>query len=160
MSIIEKKVVTIEYTLTNSEGEVLDSTVDQDPLEYLHGYGNIIDGLEEALTGKKVGEKFKIEVEPERGYGVRDDALVQEVPNDAFSEVEDLKEGMELYAENDGEVQMITVLKVADETVTIDQNHPLAGQVLHFEVTVKSIRDATADEIEHGHVHNAEGCGH
>lgn len=161
MTIQDNKVVSIEYTLKNSEGQTLDSSVGHDPLDYLHGFGNIIEGLESALAGKSVGDKLSVEISPENGYGERDEEFIEEVEKAAFSEVEELKEGMELYAEEEGQIQVITVVKIDGDMVTIDRNHPLAGQTLFFDVEVKAMRDATETELEHGHVHEAgSSCEH
>ncbi len=148
----------IHYTLRNDEGETLDSSAGEAPLEYLHGYQNIVPGLEAELNGKKVGDSFKVSVEPEQGYGELDPSLVQELPKDMFQGVESVEVGMEFHAETQHGLQIVEVVEVEDETVTIDGNHPLAGQTLNFEIEVIGIREATADELEHGHVHSAEGC--
>lgn len=152
----------IHYTLRNDEGETLDSSAGEAPLEYLHGFQNIVPGLEAELSGKKVGDSFKVSVEPEQGYGELDPSLVQELPKDMFQGVESIEVGMEFHAETQHGLQIVEVVEVEEETVTIDGNHPLAGQTLNFEIEVVGIREATTDELEHGHVHSdeGEGCGH
>jgi FKBP-type peptidyl-prolyl cis-trans isomerase SlyD len=122
-------------------------------LSYIHGAGNIIPGLESALSGKSSGDKLKVSVNPEQGYGARNDALIQELPRKVFEGIDDIQEGMQFQAQSEQGTQVITVTNVDGDRITVDGNHPLAGQVLNFEVEVDSVRDATAEEIEHGHVH-------
>ena len=154
MNIEGKCVVSIHYTLTNSNGEKLDSSEGRDPLSYLHGASNIVPGLERALDGKAAGDSVKVVVKPEHGYGEVDPALVQKVPRSAFEGVDDIKAGMQFQAQGpDGQVQLIAVTDVTGEEVTVNGNHPLAGEELHFDVTVENVRTATAEEIEHGHAH-------
>lgn len=160
MQIAEKTVVSIHYTLTNAEGETLDSSVGQEPLVYLHGSNNIIAGLEAALVGKAVGDSLKVSVEPTDGYGEMRDELVQEVDRSAFEGVEDIDVGMQFMAQTPWGEQPVTVIKVEGENITLDGNHPLAGQVLNFDVEVVEIRDASAEELDHGHVHGAGGHHH
>ena len=160
MKIAHEKVVSIHYTLTNQEGTVLDSSSGNEPLAYLHGFGNIIPGLENALEGKETGEKLSVTVEPEQGYGARDEQLVQAVPRSAFKGVEELAPGMQFQAQGPQGARLVVVTQVAQDVVTVDANHPLAGQTLHFEVEVSEVRAATAEEIEHGHVHGPHGHHH
>ncbi|GAA6151925.1 peptidylprolyl isomerase [Pseudoteredinibacter isoporae] len=150
----------IHYTLRNDEGETIDTSAGEAPLEYLHGFQNIVPGLEDALSGKKVGDTFNVSVEPEQGYGELDPSLVQELPKEMFQGVDQVEVGMAFHAETQNGMQTVEVIEVDEETVTIDGNHPLAGQTLNFEIEVVGIREATADELQHGHVHSAEGCGH
>ncbi|MEE9393850.1 MAG: peptidylprolyl isomerase [Planctomycetota bacterium] len=155
MTIADNKVVSIHYTLTNAAGETLDSSAGAEPMAYIHGMHGIIPGLENALAGKAVGEELKVTVSPEEGYGVSDPNLIQEVPRAAFGEVDKIEVGMQFQGQNEeGMVQHITVKAVSDEKITIDANHPLADEVLSFDVKIEGIRDATAEEIEHGHVHD------
>ena len=160
MKIAHEKVVSIHFTLTNKEGTVLDSSSGSDPLAYLHGFGNIIPGLENALEGKATGDKLSVTVEPEQGYGARDERLVQAVPRSAFKGVEELSPGMQFQAQGPQGTRLVVVTQVADDEVTVDANHPLAGQTLHFDVEVSEVRDATAEELEHGHVHGPGGHHH
>lgn len=154
MNISEKCVVTFHYTLTNSDGEKMDSSAGRDPMKYLHGAGNIVPGLEKELVGKSAGDKLKVEVQPEEGYGQVNPQMIQTVPRNAFEGVEDIKPGMEFHAQGpDGESQHITVKDVSDDGIRVDGNHPLAGQVLHFDVTIEEVREASEEEISHGHVH-------
>lgn len=161
MAIAENKVVSIHYTLTNDAGETLDSSVGRgEPLAYLHGHGNIIPGLENALTGKAVGDKLDVKVSPEDGYGPRHEQLIQQVPRDAFQGVDTLEIGMQFQAETGQGPQLFTITAVGDAEVTVDGNHPLAGENLNFAVEITEIRDASEEELEHGHVHGPGGHEH
>lgn len=159
MQVANDKVITIDYTLTDQEGEVLDSSKEQGPLTYLHGAGNIIPGLEAALEGKSAGDQLKVTIEPEEAYGLRDDALVQAIPRANFPD-DDIEIGMRFRAEGHGGSRIFTVVEVNDDEVTVDANHPLAGQKLSFDVTVVKVRDATAEELSHGHVHDDDHGHH
>ena len=156
MEITKNKVASIHYTLRDDEGTVIDSSEGRDPLLYLHGAGNLIPGMEEGLEGKSEGEKFNIQIDPEKGYGEKDENLVQKVPRSAFGDQE-VKPGMR-FSTNQGGV--VTVTDVGLESVTVDGNHPLAGVPLNFDVEVVLVRNATEDEISHGHVHGAGGHHH
>lgn len=160
MQIAADKVVQIHYTLTNDEGEVLDSSQGQEPLAYLHGFGNIIPGLENALTGRIVGDKFQVTIPPEEAYGLRDDDLVQAAPRSAFQGVPEVLPGMQFHAESPEGIQLVTVIDVDGDNVILDGNHPMAGLTLNFDVEVTEIRDATAEELDHGHVHGSHGHHH
>ena len=153
MPISNNQVVSIHYTLTNNDGEVLDSSKDADPLTYLHGAGNIIPGLENELAGKEVGDSFTAKISPEDGYGPVHDQLIEEVPRSAFGDNQELAPGMTFQAQTDQGTQMFKLIAVAEDTVTLDGNHPLAGLELNFEVSVEATRDATEEEISHGHAH-------
>ena len=156
MEIGKHKVAAIHYTLSDNSGNVLDSSQGGDPLHYLHGEGNLIPGMEEGLEGKAAGDKLKLKIGPEKGYGLRDNNLVQIVPIKAFGE-QKVEPGMQ-FQTNQGEV--ITVTEVGADQVTVDGNHPLAGVELHFDVEIVEVRNATAEEIEHGHVHGPGGHHH
>jgi len=161
MLIGSEKVVLIHYTLTDESGQVLDSSSGRDPLAYLHGKGNIIPGLEKALEGKQAGDKLNVAVQPAEGYGERDERLVQDVPREAFENVDEVNPGMQFQAQNEqGQARIVTVTKVADDLITIDANHPLAGANLNFDVEVTEVREPTAEELEHGHVHGPGGHNH
>lgn len=160
MQIANDVVVSIEYTLTDDQGTVIDSSVGGEPLTYLHGAGNIIPGLEGALEGKKVGDSFKVSVTPAEGYGEKDDGLLQVVPRGMFQGVDQMEVGMQFHAQTDHGMQVITVAGVEGDNVTVDGNHPLAGQNLNFDVKVVDVRAATGEELEHGHVHGAGGHHH
>jgi FKBP-type peptidyl-prolyl cis-trans isomerase SlyD len=161
MQIEDKMAVSIHYTLKDNAGEIIDSSQGDEPLVYLHGTGGLGPGLEKELTSKAVGDAFDVTIAPEDGYGVRDDSLVQEVPRDAFQDVKDLEVGMQFHTQApDGEgILPVTITALKDEEVTIDLNHPLAGETLNFHIEVIDIRAATKDELAHGHVHGA-GCQH
>jgi len=160
MQIAEHCVASFHYTLTNDAGEVLDSSREREPLAYLHGSGNIVPGLEKALTGKAVGDKLKVDVTPEEGYGARVPALVQQVPRSAFNGVERIEPGMQFQAESNMGPVTVVITEVKGDEVTVDGNHPLAGETLHFDVEITEVREASAEETQHGHVHGAGGHHH
>jgi len=160
MKVVENAVVVIDYTLTDNEGEVIDSSDGAGPLAYLHGKGNIIVGLEEALLGKEAGDEVKASIEPANAYGERHEDMKQEVPKELFGGVENIELGMQFESETDGGPVMVTVVAMNEEMVTVDGNHPLAGVHLNFAVTVREVREATAEELEHGHVHGEGGHQH
>ncbi|MBW6392355.1 MAG: peptidylprolyl isomerase [Halomonas sp.] len=160
MQIAQNSVVAFHYTLTNDAGEVLDSSEGRQPLTYLHGAGNIIPGLEKQLEGREAGDKLNVTVSPEEGYGEVQPQLVQEVPRDAFQGVESVEPGMQFQAQTQGGPLMVTVTSVEGDTVTVDGNHPLAGQKLNFDVEISDVREASQEEIEHGHVHGEGGHQH
>lgn len=153
MQIQENTVVGMHYTLRNDAGDVIDTSQGREPLTYLQGGGNIITGLETALTGKQEGDQLEVTVEPEDGYGVRHDELIQEVPRSAFEGVSELEVGMRFQAQTDRGPVPIRIASINGDTVTIDGNHELAGERLHFSVSIESVREATAEEIAHGHAH-------
>jgi FKBP-type peptidyl-prolyl cis-trans isomerase SlyD len=160
MLIKDNMVVSIHYTLKNEEGQVLDSSQGREPLSYLHGNNNIIPGLENALTGKEIGEQFNISIPPEDGYGVRDERLIQVLPKTAFEGIDLVEPGMQFQARSDQGVQIITVTSVDGDRVTVDGNHALAGEVLNFDIEITHIRPATEEELAHGHVHGPGGNHH
>ena len=147
-------VVSMDYTLTDGDGKVLDSSDGTEPLSYLHGAGNIIPGLEKALIGKVADDTMKVEVAPADGYGELAPELTQVVDKAAFEGVETLEAGMSFEAQGpNGEVQRVVIAKVEGDQVTVDGNHPLAGVTLNFDVKIISVRDATEEEMSHGHAH-------
>lgn len=145
-------VVTIDYTLTGNDGEVIDTSEGRGPLTYLHGHGNIIPGLENALEGKGEGEELSVQVEPEEGYGPHRDELVQQVSMDAFSGMDKVEPGMRFNAESAQGPLVVKVTDIEGDKVTIDANHELAGQQLNFAVTVRDVREATEQELEAGQI--------
>ena len=153
MEIQKGRVVGMHYTLTNSEGEVIDTSDGRDPLQFLQGYGNIIKGLEAELDGKTLGEQVQVVVQPEDGYGVRHEQLIQQVPITSFEGVDELQVGMQFQAQTQQGPIPIRVVAIEGEDVTIDGNHELAGEQLHFDVKIESVREATEEEISHGHPH-------
>ena len=155
MKVEEHAVVLIHYVLTNNDKEVLDSSEGQDPLAYLHGTGHLIPGLEAQLLGKVAGDKLNVTVQPDDGYGEFNEKLVQKVPSIMFEGVESIEPGMQFHTSNEGGSggETITVVSIENDEVTIDGNHALAGVTLHFAVDIIEVREATAEELEHGHVH-------
>lgn len=160
MQIADNRAVSIDYTLRNEAGDILDSSEGAQPLVYLHGAANIIPGLEQALTGKQAGDSLQVSVEPQDAYGEYQAEMVATIGRNMFEGVDQLEVGMQFHASApDGGMQVVTVRQIDGDDVTIDGNHPLAGQRLHFDVEVVEVREATADELEHGHIHG-EGCNH
>jgi len=150
----KNSVVGINYTLTNDEGEVMDSSEGRGPLVYLHGAQNLIQGLEQQLAGKTVGACFKATIAPADAYGESDPSLVQTLPRDMFRGVDNIEVGMSFTAQGPQGQQHIVVTAISGDEVTVDGNHPMAGKTLHFDVEVISVREASAEEIDHGHVHD------
>jgi len=154
MNIEKDRVVSFHYKLTDDEGNLLDSSEGHGPLSYLHGAQGIIPGLEKALEGHAPGDNLQVTVQPEEAYGEIDPRMIQQVPREAMAGIPDLAVGMTLQADDGtGNVHHVVVKEVGDDTVTVDGNHPLAGKVLHFDVTIDSVREATPEELEHGHAH-------
>ncbi len=160
MKISENKVVVLHYAVSDSEDTLIDSSYDHKPLSIIHGTGYLIPGLEDALVDHVVGDKFEVSVSAENAYGDRHDEFVQTVPKSMFDSIEDLAVGSQLRATTDDGEQTVIVIDVTDEEITVDGNHPLAGIDLKFEVDILEVRDATEDELTHGHVHGEGGCGH
>lgn len=161
MTITQSKVVSIHYKVADSDSaEVIDSSEGGEPMTYLHGAQNIIPGLEQALEGKTVGDELVVTVAPGDAYGEYSEDRVQEVPMEAFQEMEKVEPGMVVTAQSgEGQINLI-VTEVGEATVTVDANHPLAGKSLTFDVKVEAVRDASEEEIAHGHVHGAGGHHH
>lgn len=154
MNVEKDKVVSIAYTLKNDAGQIIDSSEENGDLSYLHGHDNIVEGLESALDGKAVGDSVETTVEPEQGYGVRDESLLFTVERSKMPD-EELTIGMQFAAQDKaGNQHVMTLVEIEDDTVKLDGNHPLAGERLHFDVQVSDVRDAQAVELEHGHVHD------
>lgn len=160
MQIADRRVAQFHYTLTNDQGDVIDSSTGHEPLTYLHGKGNIVPGLEKALEGKQAGDKLKVSVPPDEGYGVLQPQLIQQVPRSSFQGVDDIKAGMRFQAETEHGPVLVRVTQVTDDTVTVDGNHELAGQTLHFDIEITDVRDASVEEVLHGHVHGPGGHEH
>ncbi|MBI3186672.1 MAG: peptidylprolyl isomerase [Gammaproteobacteria bacterium] len=160
MTIQAQKVITLNYTLRDKAGVVIDQSQDGS-FCYLHGANNIIPGLEKALHGRKQGEQFKVTLEPSDAYGEYNPALTQVVERDMFENSDEIAVGMQFHAQSDdGRFIAITVTEVNGDKVTVDGNPPLAGATLYYDVNVVDIRDASAEEIQHGHVHGAHGHHH
>jgi FKBP-type peptidyl-prolyl cis-trans isomerase SlyD len=161
MQIAKNSVVSIFYTLTNPQGQVIDTNQGKDALPYLHGSGGLIAGLEKALEGKSKGDNVKAVIKPEDAYGVRDEKLIQKVPAASFKGLPDVKVGKQFQGRTpDGHTTVVTITAINGDEVTIDANHTLAGVTLHFDVTVADVRAATKDELAHGHVHGPGGHHH
>ncbi|MFO1371155.1 MAG: peptidylprolyl isomerase [Candidatus Competibacteraceae bacterium] len=152
-------VVSLHYTLTDEHGIQLDSSREREPFAYLHGYGNIIQGLESALEGHESGFRSAIRVLPADGYGEYNPQAVFGVPRNQFPPGEDIQIGMQVQGEGEQGVLMFTVANLTDQEVVLDANHPLAGKILNFDVEVLEVREATSQELTHGHVH-AHGHDH
>ncbi len=159
--VAEGKVAIIHYTLKDAAGETIDSSIGHEPMAYLHGGGNIVDGLEEALEGQAIGAKLDVVVPPEKGYGQREDVPPQAVPRGAFPPEAELEVGMQFMVEAGEGYSPVWVAAIEGDDVFLDGNHPLAGATLYFSVELVGLRDATEDEIEHGHPHGLDGdAGH
>lgn len=160
MQIAAEKVVTLNYTLTDDSGNIIDKS-DDGSFAYLHGANNIIPGLETALDGKAAGDSLNVTVAPAEGYGERDPGKTQSVPRNMFPEDTEIEVGMQFHAQGpNGETLVVSVVEVEDENVTVDGNHPLAGVQLNFAVEVVEVREASKEELDHGHVHGPDGHDH
>lgn len=161
MQIAANKAVSIDYTLTDDAGDVLDSSKGAAPLVYLHGGGNIIAGLERALEGKGAGDELSVAVEPADAYGEYSPELVAVLDRNLFQGVDELQIGMQFHAAGpEGQPQIVTIRDIDGDQVTVDGNHPLAGKRLNFDVKVVGVRDASAEELAHGHIHGEGGHHH
>ena len=160
MKITDNKVVVLHYAVSDSEDTLIDSSYDHSPLAVIQGSHYLIPGLEEALVDHQAGDKFEVEVSADNAYGQREDGFVQTVPKEMFGGIEDLDVGSQLRATTDDGEQTVIVIDVQDDEITVDGNHPLSGLDLSFDVEVIEVREATAEELEHGHVHAEGGCGH
>jgi len=161
MQVADNAVVGIEYTLKDSEGEVLDTSEGRGPLAYVHGKGGIIPGLQEALAGHSVGDELEVVVPPEKAYGQRNDQLLNRVPKEAFGGKLEFELGLQFPVQDqNGQMRMVTLVHIEDDAVVLDANHPLAGLELTFQVKIVEVREATAEELEHGHAHGPGGHSH
>lgn len=160
MEITADRVVTIHYTLKDDKGAVIDSSSGGEPLAYIQGHGNLVAGLEQALEGKQDGNTLAVVVPPAEGYGERDESLIQRLPKRALQGSGEIKKGMQFQARTEDGMRLFTVTAVMGDMVTLDGNHPLADHTLHFDVEVVGVREATPEELEHGHVHGAGGHHH
>jgi len=160
MTIKQDSVVTIHYTLRDDAGKVIDSSSPGEPLAYLHGHGNLVPGLERELEGKSSGDKLNVQVSAAEGYGEYNKELVQQVPRRSLQGIGNIKVGMQLQAQTPQGPHVVTVTRLASDMVTLDGNHELAGKVLNFEVEIADVRQATEEELSHGHVHGAGGHHH
>ena len=161
MQVSEQKVVTMNYEVADDQGQLIDRSEEGGPLAYIHGNGQLIPGLETALEGRGKGDKVAVDVPPEQGYGERDEEGVQTVARNQFDDSVEIKVDMQFEAQDDDEGhQIVTVAAVDGENITLDTNHPLAGKNLRFEVEILDVRDASAEELSHGHVHGPGGHDH
>ena len=161
MQVSEQKVVTMNYEVADDQGQLIDRSEEGGPLAYIHGNGQLIPGLETALEGRGKGDKVAVHVPPEQGYGERDEEGVQTVARNQFDDSVEIEVGMQFEAQDDDEGhQIVTVVAVDGENITLDTNHPLAGKSLRFEVEILDVRDASAEELSHGHVHGPGGHDH
>jgi FKBP-type peptidyl-prolyl cis-trans isomerase SlyD len=160
MSLTKNQVASVAYTL-KVDDQIIDQADKENPMDFIHGVGGMIPGFEKALEGKSIGDSFSITVEPSEAYGERNDDLTQDVKREMFAGVPDdqLVAGAQFQAQTDAGVEVITIAGVDGDTIKIDANHPLAGKTLNFDVEMLDIREATAEELEHGHVHATGGCG-
>jgi FKBP-type peptidyl-prolyl cis-trans isomerase SlyD len=160
VDITADRVVTIHYTLKDDSGTVLDSSAGSDPLAYIQGHGNLISGLEKALEGRTGGDKLAVSITPADGYGVRNESLIQRVPRRSLQGAGEIRKGMQFQARTEDGMRMFTVTGIVGDMVTLDGNHPLADKTLHFDVEIIDVREASAEELEHGHVHGPGGHHH
>lgn len=158
MKIAANKVVKLHYAVSDSNDTLIDSSYDHEPLSIIQGSGYLIPGLEKALNDHETGDTFEVKVEAVEAYGPRDENFVQTVPKELLAGVEDLAVGTQLRATTDEGEQTVIVIDVQENEVTVDGNHPLAGIDLKFDVEILEVRDATEEEIAHGHVHTSKSC--
>jgi FKBP-type peptidyl-prolyl cis-trans isomerase SlyD len=147
MKVAEKTMVEIDYVLNDKDGTLIDTSEGHGPLAYVQGMGQIIPGLESAMEGKSAGDTFQVIIKPEDGYGKKRDDLVYELPKADFAQIEDLQLGMEVELSDGHNQYIMTVVEITEDEVTVDGNHPLAGEVLHFDITVREVREATEEEL-------------
>ena len=160
MKISENSVVTMHYAVSDSEGTLIDSSYDHKPMSIIQGTGYLIPGLESALLDHQAGDTFEVVIECDQAYGQRHDEYVQTVPKELLQGVEELAVGTQLRASTDEGEQTVIVIDINDEEVTVDGNHPLAGLDLSFDVEIIEVREATSEELAHGHIHaEGESCG-
>jgi len=160
MKIAKNNVVVMHYAVSDSEGTLIDSSYEDKPMAIIQGVGYLIPGLDDALIDHQAGDKFEVAVACDQAYGERHDDYVQTVPREVLAGVEDLALGTQLRATTDDGEQTVIVIDVQDDVITVDGNHPLSGLDLSFDVEIIEVREATAEELEHGHVHSEGGCGH
>ncbi len=160
MEITADRVVLIHYTLKDDSGAVVDSSAGGEPLAYIQGHGNLVAGLEKALEGREEGDKVQVCVAPAEGYGLHDAKLIQRIPKRSLQGSGEIKKGMQFQGQTPEGMRVFTVTAVVGDMVTLDGNHPLADKSLNFDVEILSVREATTEELEHGHVHGAGGHHH
>ena len=160
MTVEDNRIVSFHYKLTDSEGQQIESSREHEPMSYLHGANNIIAGLEREMTGRKAGDEFSVTVQPEDAYGTRSEANIQRIPLKRLGKVPRPRVGQVLALQTQQGPVQVTVVKVGKFNLDVDANHPLSGQALTFDVEIMSIRDATEEEIGHGHAHGPGGHDH
>lgn len=160
MQVAKDRVVRFHYTLSDADGQRMESSVGGEPLAMLWGHGGLIPGVEQALDGRQAGDTFEITVPPEEGYGHRREDLVQRLPKKYFKQPEKLRPGVVTQVQTAQGPRAVTVRKVGMSVIDVDGNHPLAGQTLNFAIEVVDVREATPEEIDHGHVHGEGGAHH
>ncbi|WDE02986.1 peptidylprolyl isomerase [Thalassomonas viridans] len=160
MKIADKTVARFHYTLKDEAGKEIESSAGGDPLAYLHGFNNMLVGVEKALTGKEAGDKFSVTLQPEEAYGERQEDAIQRVPVKHLQGAKKWQPGMTALVQTEQGERQVTVVKVGKFMVTVDINPPLAGKVLTFDLEVVDVREATVEEIEHGHAHGVGGHQH
>jgi FKBP-type peptidyl-prolyl cis-trans isomerase SlyD len=157
MKVKNDNVVSFHYTLKNNQGDIIDDSADSTPLDYLHGHGNIIAGLENELAGKEAGDHINVTLPPEKAYGGYNPSLVQKVAQNDLQGIVEIQVGMQLQVDTNDGPAVVFVTEIVGDQITLDGNHPLAGETLHFEVEVVEIREATQEELTHGHAHQPGG---
>ena len=160
MQIAERTVASFHYTLTSPDGQVIDSSRGREPLPYLHGVGQIVPGLEKAMAGRVAGDTFRLVVPPAVGYGESNPKMLQAVPRAAFPQDIEIQPGMQFEAQGPMGPITVVVREIAEDSITIDANHPLAGMPLHFDIEIVEVREASVEEVLHGHVHGPGGHHH
>jgi FKBP-type peptidyl-prolyl cis-trans isomerase SlyD len=160
MTIQDKQVVSFHYTLSNQDGEQMETTRNKEPMTYLHGAQNIIPGLENAMAGRSVGDEFQVTLEPADAYGEKKEANIQRISSKHFRFPKKLKPGQIVGLQTRKGPVQVTIVKVGRFNVDVDSNHPLAGQALIFDVEISAVRDATEEEMSHGHAHGLGGVDH
>ena len=162
MQIVKNNVVQFHYTLKQEDGTLIESSYegDGDPMAYLHGHGNIVPGLEESFEGQAAGATFTATVTADKGYGERNEELTQRIPIKHLQGAKKWRPGMVAHVQTDQGQRQVTVLKVGKFMVDVDANHPFAGKTLVFDVKVEDVREASQEEIDHGHAHGLGGHQH
>ena len=154
MRISKDMFATFEYAVRDEQGELIDNSRDSGPLSYIHGKGRIVPGLESALEGKSAGDTFSVTVAPEQGYGERDDSRIHVFTREELAALGELKVGMQLQAGDESAKRILTVSQIQDDKIIMDENHPLAGKTISFDVHVLAVRDATVEELETGQAYD------
>ena len=158
MKIEEGKVIFLNFVLTDQDGEVIEDTKEVGDFAYIHGMGDFIPKVEELLEGKTKGYETKFTLSPEEGYGEYSEELLYEMPKSNFEGFEDIYEGLDFQAETDEGVIPLTIIEINDDVIIADGNHPFAGKTITFDLKVADVREATEEELEHGHVHIDGHC--